>query len=226
MRIERRRPGFHTPYLIPHVSADFLSLRSAAIHLVPAWDRVTLKEDVIGPSSRQIGYCMFRLNKLTDYALVVMQYVAKHPEVPLHTARGLAAATELPVPTVVKILKELLDHRLLVSHRGVKGGYAPARLPADISVAEIIEAFEGSIGLTECATSPGRCELEGRCNVQDHSAVIGRALYQALGNISLFDLTIGLGADSVPGERRSQQRNDIVSSIALASTAGVARRVQ
>lgn len=156
---------------------------------------------------------MFRLNKLTDYALVVMQHVASHPEEPLHTARGLAAATELPVPTVVKILKELLDHRLLVSHRGVKGGYAPARLPSQISVAEIIEAFEGSIGFTECATAPGRCELEGRCKVQDNSVIIGRALQKALGDITLSDLTANLGT----GARR-KKRGNIVTSITLGST--------
>jgi FeS assembly SUF system regulator len=159
---------------------------------------------------------MFRLNKLTDYALVVMQYVASHPEEPLHTARGLAAATELPVPTVVKILKELLDHRLLVSHRGVKGGYAPARLPSQISVAEIIEAFEGSIGFTECATAPGRCELEGRCKVQDNSVIIGRALQKALGNITLSDMTatLGSGLDSGLGSGATpQKRDNIVTSI-------------
>jgi FeS assembly SUF system regulator len=157
---------------------------------------------------------MFRLNKLTDYALVVMQYVASHPEEPLHTARGLAEATELPAPTVVKILKELLDHRILVSHRGVKGGYAPARLPSQISVAEIIEAFEGSIGLTECDAAPGKCELEGRCGVQSSSVVIGRALRQALAGIRLSDLTADAWKPSVP--RHSP--NNIVTTIACSAT--------
>ncbi len=155
---------------------------------------------------------MFRLNKLTDYALVVMQHVASHPEEPLHTARGLAAATELPVPTVVKILKELLDHRLLISHRGAKGGYAPARLPSQISVAEIIEAFEGSIGFTECATAPGRCDLEGRCKVQDNSAIIGRALLKTLGDISLSDLTATLSVGLT-----DRKRGNFVTSITSGS---------
>jgi FeS assembly SUF system regulator len=168
---------------------------------------------------------MFRLNKLTDYALVVMQYVASHPEEPLHTARGVAAATELPVPTVVKVLKELLDHRLLVSHRGVKGGYAPARLPSQISVAEIIEAFEGSIGFTECATAPGRCELEGRCNVQDHSVIIGHALQKALGNITLSDLAAKLGSGVTPRNRGKRNGDNIVTSITSGSMTEDARGV-
>jgi len=159
---------------------------------------------------------MFRLNKLTDYALVVMEYVASHPEEPLHTARGLAASTELPVPTVVKILKELLDHKILVSTRGVKGGYAPARPPTQITVAEIIQALEGSIGFTECVTAPGRCDLEGRCRVQKNSRIIGRALETALETITLSDLTTSLRVDTGASNHRN-----IVTSIASGS-----RRVQ
>ena len=132
---------------------------------------------------------MFRLNKLADYALVVMQYVASHPEERLHTARSVATATHLPAPTVVKTLRVLLDHNLLISHRGAKGGYAPARPSSQISLSEIIEAIEGPMGFTECATAPGRCGLEGRCRIQTNSRVIGHILQQTLGNISLSDLT-------------------------------------
>ncbi len=155
---------------------------------------------------------MFRLNKLADYALVVMQYVTSHPEVQMHTARSIAAATHLPAPTVVKILKALLDHDLLVSHRGVKGGYAPARPPSHISLAEVIEAIEGPMGFTECVTAPGRCELEGRCRIQANFRVIGYVLQQTLGSISLSDLTALLNvAAKVPNRR------NILTSITLSS---------
>lgn len=132
---------------------------------------------------------MFRLNKLADYALVVMQYVASHPEEPLHTTRSLAKATHLPATTVVKVLKLLLDSKLLISHRGVNGGYALTRPPSQISVAEIVEAIEGPMGFTECDTAPGRCDLEGRCAIQFNTRVIGKMVQQTLHSISLSDLT-------------------------------------
>ena len=132
---------------------------------------------------------MFRLNKLADYALVVMQYIADHPEERLHTARSVAAATHLPVPTVVKVLGKLLESGLLASHRGIKGGYSPARSSVQISVAEIIEAIEGPMGFTECATVPGRCDLEGRCRIQANTLIISQMMEQTLKSISLADLT-------------------------------------
>ena len=83
---------------------------------------------------------MFRLNKLTDYAVVVMTHMARSPEPSLHTARELAGGTLLPAATVGKVLRTLLDHRLLTSHRGMNGGYALARPAREVSVAEVIDA--------------------------------------------------------------------------------------
>lgn len=132
---------------------------------------------------------MFRLNKLTDYGIMLMTCVGSSPETARHTAQGLAAGTQLPSATVGKILRELLHHQLLVSHRGVKGGYALARPAKDISVADIIAALEGPIGFTECSTEPGCCELEPSCTVRNNSRIISRALYRALDRIRLSDLT-------------------------------------
>lgn len=155
---------------------------------------------------------MFRLNKLADYALVVMEYVTTHSEEPLHTARSVAEATHLPVPTVVKILKKLMDHGLLVSHRGVKGGYAPARPSSSISLAEVIEAIDGPMGLTECATAPGHCYLEGRCRIQSNFRVIGQVLQQTLRNFSLSDLTVLLNVTTKVPDRTTILKSTVLTS--------------
>ncbi|MGI9101404.1 MAG: SUF system Fe-S cluster assembly regulator [Terriglobales bacterium] len=132
---------------------------------------------------------MFRLNKLTDYAIVLMTHIASTPDASLHSARELAGVTQLPAATVGKILRELLDHRLVVSHRGVKGGYSLARPAREITVAEIIAALEGPFGFTECNSTPGCCEIETSCTIHHNSAVIGQTLQRALENIRLSDLT-------------------------------------
>ena len=81
---------------------------------------------------------MIRLGKLTDYGLVLMTCIARNHERSLHTARDLARESRLPLPTVSKLLKELLQSGLLISHRGMKGGYSLAKEPHDISVAELL----------------------------------------------------------------------------------------
>jgi FeS assembly SUF system regulator len=131
---------------------------------------------------------MFRLNKLTDYGIVLMAHVARGSEETPHTARSLAKATRLPLPTVGKLLRQLSDAGLLSSHRGVKGGYNLARQAQSISVADIILALEGPIGFTECSVVPGLCEMERSCSIKINSQIIGDALRDALEHVMLADL--------------------------------------
>jgi len=132
---------------------------------------------------------MIRLGKLTDYGLVLMTYIARNHDRSLHTARDLAVESRLPLPTVSKLLKELLQGGLLVSHRGIKGGYSLARAPREISVAEIIAVLEGPIALTECSTDiSGLCDLEPCCPIKDNQRIISRAVRGALEKVMLSDL--------------------------------------
>lgn len=146
---------------------------------------------------------------MTDYGIVLMTYVASTPHTSLHTAREMSAGTGMHAATVGKIVRELVDHGLLVSHRGVKGGYALARPGETISVADIIDALEGPVGFTECYSTPGCCELEPSCTVRSNSQVISRALRRTLEEIRLTDLIKPLHLTRAAG--------DSVVSITLSS---------
>src|SRR5947207_15029651 len=132
---------------------------------------------------------MIRLGKLTDYGLVLMSEMARQPQAELHTARDLAEQCSLPLPTVSKLLKTLLQSGLLASHRGSKGGYNLARESHLISVAEIISALEGPLALTECSMDvAGLCDLESSCQIKDNQKLINSVVRGALQNVTLADL--------------------------------------
>ena len=132
---------------------------------------------------------MVRLGKLTDYGLVVMTCIARGEGAPLRTARDLARESKLPLSTVSKLLKELLQSGLLVSHRGIKGGYILARQPDEISVAEMIAAIEGPMALTECSSEiTGFCNLEPCCPIKSNQQIINQAVRGGLEKITLSDL--------------------------------------
>jgi FeS assembly SUF system regulator len=133
---------------------------------------------------------MIRLAKLTDYGLVLLTVIARDRNSLLHTARDLAAETRLPVPTVSKLLKALLQSGLLISHRGTRGGYGLARQPGDISIAEVISALEGEIALTVCSTDiSGLCDFERWCPTKANQRIISEAIRETLERVTLSDLT-------------------------------------
>jgi FeS assembly SUF system regulator len=133
-------------------------------------------------------YQVFRLSKTTDYGIVLMAQLADERDGDPQNARELAAAADLPVPMVSKVLKALAREGLLVSQRGAKGGYCLARAPEDLTVSEMIRVLEGPVALTDCAIGPSRCEHETMCAVREPWQQISRVVERALSDVTLADL--------------------------------------
>ena len=129
------------------------------------------------------------MTRLTDYGIVLLTYFARDTERTTHNARDLARAARLPLPTVNKILKALTRKGLLLSHRGVKGGYSLARTPEEISMADIITATEGPVAITQCTVSlPGNCAQETGCPVHLNWQKINDAIRTALESVNLSEM--------------------------------------
>lgn len=130
---------------------------------------------------------MLRVSKLTDYATAVMAVLAAAPA-RVHSAQELAESARLELPTVSKLLKQLAHAGLIDSFRGVNGGYRLARAADAISVADIVIAMEGPIGMTQCSVEAGVCDHEAHCGVRVNWQAINQALEQALAGVSLADM--------------------------------------
>jgi FeS assembly SUF system regulator len=125
---------------------------------------------------------------MTDYGLVVLSQMA-HMRDSVLTAPELADATGLPAPSVSKLLKRLARKHLVVSHRGVHGGYALARAPERISAAQVIAALEGPVELTACIDGgEGLCKVEISCPIRGRWDPINAAILRSLQGISLAEL--------------------------------------
>jgi FeS assembly SUF system regulator len=135
---------------------------------------------------------MFRLSKLTDYAVVVLVRLAREqaraatPNA-VQTSPGISLATGIPEPTVAKVLKAMAGKGLVTSLRGARGGYRLARRLDSIPVAEVIEAIDGPIALTACVDGGG-CESQCLCPMRGRWDPVNAAIRAALGAITLADM--------------------------------------
>lgn len=130
---------------------------------------------------------MLKLGKLTDYATLIMSALARQPS-RVHSAHELALDNQIGLPTVSKLLRVLAQHHLVVSVRGVNGGYRLARMPAEISVADVVEAVEGPLAVTECAGRHSCCAIENHCGVRTNWRLINTAIESALQSVSLAQM--------------------------------------
>jgi FeS assembly SUF system regulator len=130
---------------------------------------------------------MLRISKLTDYGTLVLAQLPARAD-GIASAGQVADATHLSQPTVSKLLKALVKAGLVVSVRGSHGGYALAKRGDQISAAEIIDAIEGPVAITECSSPHGHCSLESTCQVGSAWQGINVSIRKALARVSLEDL--------------------------------------
>lgn len=155
---------------------------------------------------------MLRLNRLTDYAVVLLTQMAGRPSC-LTSAQQIADQGALPLPTVAKLLNALARAGIVVSHRGAMGGYTLGRPAVQISVADIVQALEGPIALTACVEgSEAPCEVETLCPMAGNWNKVNLAIRRALEGVTLADMVVpdgafgrqnlGLGGKTVPEARQ------------------------
>lgn len=130
---------------------------------------------------------MLRVSKLTDYGSVLLSYMACHPEQVFSTT-CLARAIYLPPTTVSKLLKILHSNGLVLSTRGKNGGYRLAYPAQQITLAQIVDALEGRIAVTECSVKKDLCHIEKHCEIRDHWLGINRVIYDSLAQVTLQDM--------------------------------------
>lgn len=131
---------------------------------------------------------MIKISKLADYAISIAQSLMLETE--SQSAAKIAKKTLIPEPTVSKILKRLTDADVLLSIQGPKGGYKLAKIPEEISLAELITAIDGKPAMTECCKPAYDCARENVCGQRNHWRKINHLVFSVLDGVSLKEMTV------------------------------------
>ena len=190
---------------------------------------------------------MLSLTRKSDYALVALTTMAGRAADTV-SARDLAERHDLPLPLLRNVLKQLAGAGLIVSERGVTGGYQLARRPEQITLAELIDAMEGPAELTRCCGEFGRsaagasCGMESSCPIRRPIARVNTLIRKVLEALTLAHLhgntvpmnlegLLGSNSPSPPqqfvectcherGERCDHSEDAIASALPRGRTAG------
>ncbi len=99
-----------------------------------------------------------------DYAVRTVLYLARNSTRTASVAE-VARAMHIPKSFLAKIVQRLVRHHILVSLRGMKGGFTLAVKPSQISLFDILESIQGPTGINVCAIDSRRCRLSATCSV-------------------------------------------------------------
>ncbi|MDT3697007.1 MAG: Rrf2 family transcriptional regulator [Ignavibacterium sp.] len=117
---------------------------------------------------------MLKLSKKSEYALMAAGYMAVKNQGTAITAKEIANSFNLSYELISKVLQSLSKNQIVVSYKGVKGGYVLSKSPIDISLIDLIKAVEPDYQIAECLRyeSKKSCCYEEHCTIKDPLASV------------------------------------------------------
>ncbi|MCJ8344272.1 Rrf2 family transcriptional regulator [bacterium] len=128
-----------------------------------------------------------RFSKKLDYSILLLSELVCHKSVvPSST---LAIKFNMSNDLVSLLLKNLARHKILNSVRGKNGGYVLSVPPDQITLKDVLEAVDGPIALTQCASRENDlCDFTSVCSSQSALVDVSQQISDLLANISLQSL--------------------------------------
>jgi Rrf2 family protein len=134
---------------------------------------------------------MIHFNRKTEYALLAIEHmIRKESEnVPVTNTREISETYHIPYTLLAKVLQKLAVKGLIKSVQGTKGGYVLAQRPADITVAHIVEIFDGPFAVADCFNGEKiTCPQWDGCLIKSPFSELNHKIYTLLAETSVADL--------------------------------------
>ena len=107
-----------------------------------------------------------QFTKAEEYGIFGVLYLAGADGDRVVPLSEISQTMNIPEKFLAKIFQSLSKNGVIRSHRGVRGGFALARKPEDISVREILETIQGPYHLMQCTKGMDLC-----CRSYDYCAL-------------------------------------------------------
>ena len=132
---------------------------------------------------------MFKLNKMTDYAIVCICILSKKNS-KFVNAQEISLESGLSLSTVQKLMKLMCSKSdFIITLRGSNGGYRLTKSASDISIINIIEMMDGPLSLTACVDgNHEKCESRKTCFLEGNWNKINMVIRDTLQSYSIDDL--------------------------------------
>lgn len=122
------------------------------------------------------------------YSLRIMTEIAKANKDQFVNVSMLSDKTKISEKYLEQIINKLLKAGLLISHRGLNGGYKLKKPANEISVGEILRATEGNMKSVSCIETGKKCDMFERCLSVNVWVGLDKVVNDYLNSVKLEDV--------------------------------------
>jgi Rrf2 family protein len=123
----------------------------------------------------------------TDYALRAVCFIAKQKGRIVPVSQ-LVKELKVPQPFLRKLLQILSKKGFLCSQKGMGGGFRLSRTAEEISLLDLLAAFQGPLQLNECVLKKRRCPQIEKCPLKKKISSLEKYVIRQLSPVTVGSL--------------------------------------
>lgn len=124
----------------------------------------------------------------TDYATKILTYMYRDGNKTVHTTEDIEKYLLIPRPFLRKIMQKLNKGGFLHSQKGKGGGFTTVKEAEKIFLVELMELFQGPIGISECLFRKNICPDRDKCLLRKKIMNLESKFIEDLNTITLASL--------------------------------------
>lgn len=135
---------------------------------------------------------MIHFSRKTEYAILAVEHMSRKETegAGVTSTREISASYQVPYSLLAKVLQKLANSGLVKAVHGTKGGYQLARKAGDISVADVVQIFEGPVAVADCMNGEEiTCPQWNGCHIRDPFQELNAKIHDLLVQTKVSDLT-------------------------------------
>ncbi|MFA6281990.1 MAG: Rrf2 family transcriptional regulator [Candidatus Omnitrophota bacterium] len=123
----------------------------------------------------------------TDYALRAICFIAKNKG-KIVSVSEIEQELKIPRPFLRKILQILNKKKILISYKGIGGGFTLVDSFKGITLIDLMRAFQGPLHINECLFKKAKCPNTKKCPIRKKIKNIEQYVLKELGSVTLYSL--------------------------------------
>jgi len=127
-----------------------------------------------------------------EYAIHGLVYLAGANPGKATLLSDIAGAIKIPESYLRKVFQLLSRNGIVISQRGVNGGYVLAMDPSEITLKDVMDAVEGTHPLYNCISRGRGCSITDNCPIRGAFESATKKMYEILEATTIKDLFIQL----------------------------------
>lgn len=131
---------------------------------------------------------MLKLSKKVEYGLIAVRHMASVKSIT--TAKEISEIYKIPYDLLAKVMQKLAKKKIIVSLKGIKGGYNLTENPSNISIMQIIQVIEDHTpGIVQCIDEGlEKCSIHENCTIRNPLYKVQENLESAFINLKVSEI--------------------------------------